>query len=146
MITTSPEKGQDAKRLGADEVLVSRDAAAMAKHARSFDFLLNTIPVSHDVNPYLALLKIDGTMVLVGVLTALDPPVQGASLIFGRKHLTGSGIGGMAETQEMIDFCAKHNIVSDIEMVKIQDVNTAYERLLKNDVKYRFVIDMASLK
>jgi uncharacterized zinc-type alcohol dehydrogenase-like protein len=146
MITTSPEKGQDAKRLGADEVLVSRDAAAMAKHARSFDFLLNTIPVSHDVNPYLGLLKIDGTMVLVGVLTALDPPVHGASLIFGRKHLAGSAIGGMEETQEMIDFCAKHNIVSDVEMVKIQDVNAAYERLLKNDVKYRFVIDMNSLK
>jgi alcohol dehydrogenase (NADP+) len=146
MITTSPEKGKDAKRLGADEVLVSRDAAAMAKHARSFDFLLNTIPVSHDVNPYLALLKIDRTMVLVGVLTALDPPVHGANLIFGRKNLTGSGIGGMAETQEMIDFCAEHNIVSDIEMVKIQDVNAAYERLVKNDVKYRFVIDMSSLK
>jgi uncharacterized zinc-type alcohol dehydrogenase-like protein len=146
MITTSPEKGKDAQRLGADEVLVSRDAAAMAKHARSFDFLLNTIPVSHDVNPYLALLKIDGTMVLVGVLTALDPPVHGANLIFGRKNLTGSGIGGMAETQEMIDFCAKHGIVSDIEMVPIQSVNAAYERLLKNDVKYRFVIDMNSLK
>ena len=146
MITTSPEKGKDAQRLGADEVLVSRDAAAMAKHARSFDFLLNTIPVSHDVNPYLALLKIDRTMVLVGVLTALDPPVQGANVIFGRKNLTGSGIGGMAETQEMIDFCAKHGIVSDIEMVPIQSVNAAYERLLKNDVKYRFVIDMNSLK
>ncbi len=146
MITTSPEKGKDAQRLGADEVLVSRDAAAMAKHARSFDFLLNTIPVSHDVNPYLALLKIDRTMVLVGVLTALDPPVQGANVIFGRKNLTGSGIGGMAETQEMIDFCAKHGIVSDIEMVPIQSINAAYERLLKNDVKYRFVIDMSSLK
>jgi len=146
MITTSPEKGKDAKRLGADEVLVSRDAAAMAKHARSFDFLLNTVPVSHDVNPYLALLKIDGTMVLVGVLTALDPPVQGTSLIFGRKHLTGSAIGGMEETQEMIDFSAKHGIVSDIEMIPIQNVNAAYERLLKNDVKYRFVIDMSSLK
>ena len=146
MITTSPEKGKDAQRLGADEVLVSRDAAAMARHARSFDFLLNTIPVSHDVNPYLALLKIDRTMVLVGVLTALDPPVHGANLIFGRKNLTGSGIGGMAETQEMIDFSAKHGIVSDIEMVPIQSVNTAYERLLKNDVKYRFVIDMSSLK
>ena len=146
MITTSPEKGKDAKRLGADEVLVSRDAAAMAKHAHSFDFLLNTVPVSHDVNPYLSLLKIDRTMVLVGVLTALDPPVQGGSVIFGRKNLAGSAIGGVAETQEMIDFCAEHNIVSDIEMVKIQDVNAAYERLLKNDVKYRFVIDMSSLK
>jgi uncharacterized zinc-type alcohol dehydrogenase-like protein len=146
MITTSPEKGRDAQRLGADEVLVSRDAAAMQKHARSFDFLLNTIPVSHDVNPYLALLKIDRTMALVGVLTALDPPMSGMSVIFGRKSLAGSAIGGMAETQEMIDFCAKHGIVSDIEMVPIQSVNEAYERLLKNDVKYRFVIDMSSLK
>jgi alcohol dehydrogenase (NADP+) len=146
MITTSPEKGKDARRLGADEVLVSRDAAAMAKHARSFDFLLNTIPVSHDVNPYLALLKLDKTMVLVGVLTALDPPVQGANLIFGRHNLTGSGIGGMAETQEMIDFCAKHNIVSDIETISMQSVNEAYERLVRNDVKYRFVIDMQTLK
>ena len=146
MITTSPEKGNDARRLGADEVLLSRDPAAMAQHAKSFDFLLNTIPVSHDVNPYLTLLKRDKTMVLVGVLTALDPPVQGSSVIFGRRNLSGSGIGGMAETQEMIDFCATHNIVSDIEMVKIQQVNEAYERLIKNDVKYRFVIDMGSLK
>jgi uncharacterized zinc-type alcohol dehydrogenase-like protein len=127
-------------------VLLSRDPAMMAQHARSFDFLLNTIPVGHDVNPYLALLKRDKTMVLVGVLTALEPPVQGANLIFGRKNLTGSGIGGMAETQEMINFCAEHNIVSDIEVVAIQSVNAAYERLVKNDVKYRFVIDMSSLK
>ena len=146
MITTSPEKGKDAKRLGADEVLVSRDPEAMAAHAASFDFLLNTIPVAHDVNPYLSLLKRDRTMVLVGVLTALEPPLSGGSLISGRKALAGSGIGGMAETQEMIDFCAAHNIVSDIEMVPIQSVNQAYERMLKNDVKYRFVIDMASLR
>ncbi|MBN8967527.1 MAG: NAD(P)-dependent alcohol dehydrogenase [Rhizobiales bacterium] len=145
MITTSPDKGKDARRLGADEVLVSRDADAMAKHAGSFDFLLNTIPVSHDVNPYMTLLKLDGTMVLVGVLTELMPPLSGANLIFGRKRVAGSGIGGMPETQEMIDFCAKHGIVSDIEMVPIQSVNEAYERLEKNDVKYRFVIDMASL-
>jgi uncharacterized zinc-type alcohol dehydrogenase-like protein len=145
MITTSPEKGKDAKRLGADEVLVSRDAGSMASHAGSFDYLLNTIPVSHDVNPYMALLKRDRTMTLVGALTELTPPPTGVSMIFGRKSLAGSAIGGMAETQEMIDFCAKHNIVSDIEMVPIQSVNEAYERLLKNDVKYRFVIDMASL-
>lgn len=145
MITTSPDKGKDARRLGADEVLVSRDADAMAKHAGSFDFLLNTIPVSHDVNPYMTLLKLDGTMVLVGVLTELTPPLSGANLIFGRKRVAGSGIGGMPETQEMIDFCAKHGIVSDVEMVPIQSVNEAYERLEKNDVKYRFVIDMASL-
>jgi uncharacterized zinc-type alcohol dehydrogenase-like protein len=146
MITTSPEKGKDATRLGADSVLVSTDAKAMAAAAGSFDFLLNTIPVGHDVNPYLSLLKRDRTMVMVGVLTAIEPPLSGAALIFGRKNLAGSGIGGMAETQEMIDFCGQHNIVSDIEMVPIQQVNQAYERLLKNDVKYRFVIDIASLR
>ena len=146
MITTSPEKGKDARRLGADEVLLSRDAAAMAAHAGSFDFLLNTIPVGHDVNPYMALLKLDRTMVLVGVLTELVPPPIGGSLIGGRKSIAGSGIGGMPETQEMIDFCAAHGIVSDIEVVAIQSVNEAYERLLRNDVKYRFVIDMASLR
>jgi len=146
MITTSPEKGKDARRLGADEVLLSRDPAMMAKHAGSFDFLLNTVPVSHDVNPYMTLLKRDKTMVLVGVLTALDPPMVGVSVIFGRRGLSGSAIGGMTETQEMINFCAEHNIVSDIEIVPIQNINAAYERLVKNDVKYRFVIDMSSLK
>ena len=145
MITTSPEKGKDAKRLGADEVLLSKDADAMAAHVLSFDFLLNTIPVPHDVNPYLALLRRDATMVMVGVLTELDPPVMGSTLIAGRKHLTGSGIGGMAETQEMIDFCAEKGIVSDIEMIAMNQVNEAYERLVKNDVKYRFVIDMATM-
>lgn len=146
MITTSPGKAADAKHLGADEVLLSRDEAAMTAAAGSFDFLLNTIPVGHDLNPYMNLLKRDRTMVLVGVLTELEPPVTGASVIFGRKNISGSAIGGMAETQDMIDFCAAHNIVSDIEMIPIQKVNEAYERLLKNDVKYRFVIDMASLK
>jgi uncharacterized zinc-type alcohol dehydrogenase-like protein len=146
MITTSPEKGKDAMRLGADEVLVSKEPAAMTRHASSFDLLLNTIPNGHDLNPYAALLKRDGTMVLVGVLTALEPALQGASLILGRRSIAGSAIGGMAETQEMIDFCAEHNIVSDVEMIPIQSVNKAYERLLRNDVRYRFVIDMASLK
>lgn len=145
MITTSADKARDAKRLGADDVLVSRDADAMAAHAGTFDFLLNTVPVSHDVNPYMALLALDGTMALVGALTPLDP-IPGANLIMGRKSLAGSAIGGMEETQEMMDFCAEHNIVSDVEMVPIQAVNDAYERLVKNDVKYRFVIDMASLK
>ncbi len=139
MITTSPDKVPDAQRLGADEVLISRDAAAMAAHAGSFDFLLNTIPVAHDINPYVKLLKRDRTMALVGVLTGLEPPLAGSSLIMGRKSLAGSAIGGMVETQEMIDFCAEHGIVSDIEMIPIQKVNEAYERLLKNDVKYRFV-------
>jgi uncharacterized zinc-type alcohol dehydrogenase-like protein len=146
MITTSPAKGEDAKRLGADEVLVSKDEAAMKKNAGSFDFLLNTVPVGHDLNPYLALLKRDGTMAMVGVITALEPPVIGGNLIMGRKSIAGSLIGGMAETQEMLDFCGKHNIVSDIEMVDIQGVDKAYERLVKNDVRYRFVIDMESLK
>ncbi len=146
MITTSPGKGKDATLLGADEVLISTDPKAMAAHAGSFDFLLNTIPVGHDVNPYMSLLKLDRTMALVGVLTELTPPPTGISMIFGRKSIAGSAIGGMAETQEMIDFCAEHGIVSEIEMVAIQSVNEAYERLLKNDVKYRFVIDMASLK
>ncbi len=146
MITTSPEKGKDALRLGADEVLVSRDAEAMARHRGAFDFLLNTIPVGHDLNPYLTLLKTDGTMVLVGALTALEPPLLGVNLIGGRKTIAGSLIGGMAETQEMLDFCGKHNIVSDVEMIGIGEINEAYERLLKNDVRYRFVIDMASLE
>ncbi len=146
MITTSPEKGKDASRLGADEILLSRDADAMAAHASSFDFLLDTIPVPHDLNPYVALLKRDRTLAIVGVLTELSPPLNGFSLIGGRKNVSGSAIGGMAETQEMIDFCAEHGIVSDVEMVTIQNVNSAYERLQKNDVKYRFVIDMASLR
>jgi uncharacterized zinc-type alcohol dehydrogenase-like protein len=145
VLTTSAEKGQDAMRLGADEVLLSRDTAAMAKHTNSFHFLLNTIPNQHDLNPYAKLLKLDGTMVLVGALTALDPLV-GFSLVFGRHSIAGSAIGGMPETQEMIDFCARNKIVSDVEMVPIQSVNEAYERLVKNDVKYRFVIDMASLR
>lgn len=144
MITTSPDKGKDAKRLGADEILVSRDPADMHKHANSFDFLLNTIPVGHDVNPYLGLLKLDGKMGMVGVLTPIDP-VIGGNLIFGRKSLFGSGIGGMAETQEMLDFCGQHNIVADVEMVSIKDVNQAWHRMEKNDVRYRFVIDMATL-
>jgi uncharacterized zinc-type alcohol dehydrogenase-like protein len=146
MITTSPDKGKDAQRLGADQVLVSTDPAAMKAHGNSFDFLLNTIPVSHDINPYLALLRRDRTMAMVGVLTELDPPPNGVSLIMGRKSVAGSAIGGMKETQEMMDFCAEHGIVSDVEMIAIQDINRAYERLVKNDVKYRFVIDMASLK
>jgi uncharacterized zinc-type alcohol dehydrogenase-like protein len=146
MITTSPDKGKDATRLGADAVLLSTDPAAMAAQAASFDFLLNTIPVSHDLNPYVALLKRDRTMALVGVLTELNPPLHGFSLIGGRKSVAGSAIGGMAETQEMMDFCAEHGIVSDVEMISIKNINEAYARLLKNDVKYRFVIDMATLE
>jgi len=146
MITTSPDKGRDAQHLGADDVLLSRDADAMAAQAGTFDFLLNTIPVSHDANPYMALLKRDAAMVMVGLLTPLDPPLQGGQLIMGRKSLSGSAIGGMAETQEMLDFCAEHGIVADVEMIDMAQVNEAWARVAKNDVKYRFVIDMASVK
>ena len=146
MITTSPGKAEDAKRLGADSVLISTDEAQMKEHKTSFDFLLNTIPNPHDMNPYMELLKLDGTMVIVGALQPLEPGVAGWQLMGKRRSIAGSGIGGLPETQEMIDFCAEHGIVSDVEVVNIQDVNQAYERLLKNDVKYRFVIDMASLK
>ena len=145
MITTSPDKGKDAKRLGAHEVLVSKDADHMKAHQGSFDFILNTIPVGHEMDPYLALLKIDATMVLVGAVEALKP-FHGASIIGGRKRIAGSLIGGIKETQEMLDFCGEHNITSDIELINIQDINKAYERVIKNDVKYRFVIDMKSLK
>ncbi|HVZ73823.1 MAG TPA: NAD(P)-dependent alcohol dehydrogenase [Polyangia bacterium] len=146
MITTSPGKGEDARRLGADAVLLSTDRARMNAAKRSFDFLLNTIPVGHDIAPYLTLLGRDRTMVLVGALTELEPAFRGNLLMQGRRSLAGSSIGGMAETQQMIDFCAAHDVVSDVEIIAIQQVNEAYERLLKNDVRYRFVIDMASLK
>lgn len=145
MITTSPSKAEDAKTLGAHEVIISNDEAEMKKHRNSFDFILNTIPVGHKMDPYVALLKIDATMVLVGAIEPLDP-LNGASLIGGRKRIAGSLIGGIKETQEMLDFCGKHNIVSDIEMIDIKDINEAYDRVVKSDVKYRFVIDMASLK
>jgi uncharacterized zinc-type alcohol dehydrogenase-like protein len=146
MITTSARKAADATRLGADEVLLSTDAQAMHRHAGSFDFLLNTIPNGHDLNPYAALLKRDATMTLVGALTALEPALAGFNLIGARRSIAGSAIGGMPETQEMIDYCAAHRIVSDVEVVRIQDINQVYERLLRGDVRYRFVIDMASLR
>ena len=145
MITTSPEKSKDAEELGADEVLISKDADAMAKHAGSFDFLLNTIPVGHEMDPYIALLKRDATMVLVGAIEPLEP-FHGGAVVMGRKRIAGSMIGGLKETQEMLDFCGEHNIVSDIELINMQDINEAYERVIKADVKYRFVIDMKSLK
>ena len=144
MITTSPKKADDAKKLGADDVLLSTDSKAMATAQNSFDFLLNTIPVGHDVDPYIALLKRDATMVIVGAVEPLKQ-VNGASLIFRRRHMAGSLIGGLLETQEMLDFCSKHHITCDIETIDIQDINEAYDRTIKGDVKYRFVIDMASL-
>lgn len=144
MITSSSEKCADAKRLGASEVLVSKNEYAMKKQTGTFDFILNTVPVSHDLNPYVSLLKRDATMVLVGALNPL-PGLNGAGLILGRKRIAGSLIGGIAETQEMLDFCAEHDIVSDVEMIDMKDINTAYKRVMDSDVKYRFVIDMKSL-
>ncbi len=145
VFTTSPGKKEDARRLGADEVVVSTDAEQMAAHARSFHFILDTVAADHDINAYLALLKRDGTLTQVGVPPA-PLSVAAFNVILPRRQLAGSAIGGIAETQEMLDFCAEHDIVSDIETIRIQEVNEAYERLLKGDVKYRFVIDMASLK
>ncbi|MDF3983863.1 NAD(P)-dependent alcohol dehydrogenase [Luteibacter sp. PPL201] len=144
MVTTSPGKIEDAKKLGADKGLISTDKDAMAAAAGSFDFLLNTVPVSHDVQPYLSLLKLDGAMVVVGALTPLDP-IAGGLLMLPRRTLAGSAIGGMAQTQEMMDFCAEHNIVSEVEVVDMASINETYERLVKNDVRYRFVIDMATM-
>ena len=145
VFTTSPGKTEDALRLGADEVVVSRNADEMQKHAGSFDFILDTVSAKHDINAYLNLLRLDGNITLVG---APEKPMDVAafSLIMGRRSLSGSMIGGIAETQEMLDFCSKHNITADVEVIPIQKVNEAYDRVLKSDVKYRFVIDMASLQ
>lgn len=145
VFTTSPGKVEDAKRLGANEVVISKNANEMAKHAGSFDFILDCVSADHDINAYLNLLKPDGTVTLVGA-PEKPLPVSAFSLLMGRKSLSGSPIGGLPETQEMLDFCGKHNITSDVEVIPIQKVNEAYERLLKQDVKYRFCIDMASLK
>ena len=145
LFTTSPNKKEDALRLGADEVVVSRNADEMARHAFSFDFILDAVSAEHDINAYLNLLRRDGHLCLVG---APEKPLSvGAfNLIFGRRSLSGSPIGGIAETQQMLDFCGANNITSDVEVIPIQKVNEAYNRLQKSDVKYRFVIDMASLK
>jgi len=145
LFTTSPSKVEDGLKLGANEVVVSTDAAAMAKHAMSFDFILDAVSAQHDINAYLSLLKLDGNLTLVGAPE--DPlPVAAFNLLLPRRSFSGSAIGGIAETQEMLDFCAAKGIASEIEMIDIQQVNEAYDRLLKGDVKYRFVIDMASLK
>jgi uncharacterized zinc-type alcohol dehydrogenase-like protein len=145
LFTTSPGKTKDALRLGAKDVIISKNPDEMKKHATSFDFILDCVAAKHDINAYLEMLKPDGTVVQVGA-----PPepleVSAFNLIFGRKSLAGSLIGGIAETQEMLDFCAEHGIVSDIEMIPIQKINEAYDRVIKSDVKYRFVIDMQSLK
>ncbi len=145
LFTTSPSKVADGLRLGAHEVVISKDEAEMAKHANSFDLIIDTVSADHSLDALMALIKLDGTMCMVGV-----PPspqqIAAFSLILPRRNLAGSCIGGIAETQEMLDFCGKHNIVCDIEKIRMDEINTAYERMLKSDVKYRFVIDMASLK
>jgi uncharacterized zinc-type alcohol dehydrogenase-like protein len=145
VFTTSPNKTEDAFRLGAHEVVVSRNANEMQKHAGSFDFILDAVSADHDINAYLNLLGRDGNLTLVGA-PAKPLPVSAFALIMGRRSLSGSPIGGMAETQEMLNFCGEHNITADVEVIPIQKTNEAYERLLKSDVKYRFSIDMASLK
>ena len=145
VFTTSPSKKEDALRLGADEVIVSRNANEMQKHSGSFDFILDAVSAEHDVNVYINLLGRDGNMTMVGA-PAKPLPVAALGLIMRRRSFSGSMIGGIAETQEMLDFCGKHNITADVEVIPIQKVNEAYDRLLKSDVKYRFSIDMASLK
>jgi len=145
LFTRSAGKEEEARRLGADHMILSTDPAQMASAGNRFDFILDTVPGAHDLNPYLATLKRDGTHILVGQLDAIDPPLLGVMLMAGRKSLVGSGAGGIAETQEMLDFCAERGIACDVEMINIQDVNEAFERVLKSDVRYRFVIDMASL-
>ena len=145
VFTTSPNKREDAIRLGADEVVVSRNANEMRKHAGSFDFILDAVSAEHDINAYLNLLGLDGNLTLVGA-PAKPLAVAAFSLILGRRSLSGSAIGGIAETQEMLDFCGAHNVTADVEVIPIQRVNEAYQRLLRSDVKYRFSIDMASLK
>ena len=145
VFTTSPNKTADALRVGAHEVIVSKNPDEMAKHAGTFDFILDCVSADHDINAYLNMLTVDGNLTLVGA-PEKPLPVAPMSLIFGRKSLSGSLIGGLAETQEMLEFCGQHGITSDIEMIRMDQINEAYERMLKSDVKYRFVIDMASLK
>ena len=145
LFTTSKNKVADAVRLGAHEVVVSTDAAELARHAGSFDFILDTVSADHDLNAYLVLLKRDGTMTLVGA-PEKPQPLAAFPLIMGRRRLAGSLIGGLPETQEMLDFCGQHGITSDIELIRMDQINEAYERMLRSDVKYRFVIDLASLQ
>jgi uncharacterized zinc-type alcohol dehydrogenase-like protein len=146
LFSRSPGKEQDAHRLGADNVVISTDANQMAAVNNKFDLIIDTVPYTHDINPYMPSLAINGTLVIVGFLGNLEPTLNTVPLIMGRKSVAGSVIGGIAETQELLDFCGEHEITADVEVIKVQDVNEAYKRMLKSDVKYRFVIDMASLK
>ena len=146
LFTTSPGKTEDAKKLGANEVVISKNPEEMAQHVASFDFILNTVAASHNLDAFTALLKRDGTLCLVGVPDQPHPSPSIGNLIFKRRSIAGSLIGSLKETQEMLDFCAEHKITSDIEIIPIQAINKAYDRILKSDVKYRFVIDLASLQ
>ena len=146
LFSRSPGKEQDAYRLGADNVVISTDANQMAAVNNKFDLIIDTVPYAHDINPYMPSLAINGTLVIVGFLGNLEPTLNTVPLIMRRKSVAGSVIGGIAETQELLDFCGEHEITADVEVIKVQDVNEAYKRMLKSDVKYRFVIDMASLK
>ena len=146
LFSRSPGKTQDALKLGADRVIISTDEQQMESVQNNFDVIIDTVPYAHDLNPYMGTLATNGTLVVVGYLGPLDPMLMTVPMIMGRKTVAGSLIGGIAETQELLDFCGKHNITSDIELINMQDINTAYERMLKSDVHYRFVIDMNSLK
>lgn len=145
LFSRTPGKTEDAKQLGADHVVISTEQSEMDSVKGKFDVIIDTVPYVHDVNPYVTTLNISGTLVLVGYLGGLEPILNTVPMIMGRKSVAGSVIGGIAETQEMLDFCGKHNIVSEIEMIKMNEINDAYERMLKSDVRYRFVIDMQSL-
>lgn len=145
LFTRSPGKEADARRLGADHIVLSSDAAQMKSVRNTFDLIIDTVPYEHDLNPYLPTLRHDGTLVLVGFLGKLDSMLNTTSLVVGRKAVAGSFIGGLPETQEMLDFCGAHGVTSDVEVIRMQDINGAYARMLRSDVKYRFVIDMASL-
>ncbi|MFV0418365.1 MAG: NAD(P)-dependent alcohol dehydrogenase [Dysgonomonas sp.] len=146
LFSRTEAKIRDAKELGADHVVISTDTEQMKSVAGKFDLIIDTVPYIHDVNPYVATLAISGTLVLVGYLGDLNPMLNTVPMIMGRRAVAASVIGGIAETQELLDFCGKHNIVSEIEVINMQDINSAYERMIKSDVRYRFVIDMASLK
>ena len=145
LFSRTPGKTDDAKSLGADYVVISTDEDQMASVKSKFDLIIDTVPYDHDVNPYVTTLNINGTHVLVGFIGKMEEALFTPPMIMGRRAVAGSVIGGIAETQEMLDFCGEHNIVSEIEMIKMQDINDAYERMLKSDVRYRFVIDMQSL-
>lgn len=146
LFTRSPDKEADARRLGASHIVLSTDPEQMKAAGNQFDLIIDTVPYVHDLNPYIPTLALSGTLVLVGYLGALDPFLNTVPLILGRKSVAGSVIGGIAETQEMLDFCGQHGITADVEVINIQDINSAWQRMLKSDVKYRFVIDIASLK